>query len=205
MKKLIYHIKSLQLKDIIISMILIALPFLSEFWRYIPKTKTINIGWFTIHSNGFSDISVLAWMLNYKLILIFGLSIWRLTTTHWWKNAILIPLTIEIYKLINVTSTEVSNVDVNEFYFSLPITIPIILVLAYLSRILNKAIVIEYYKNKISDEIDNIFLKLPTPKNSNEIEKEFNDIKKIKDSLSKEAYLSYLVNLRKKILTDEVF
>ena len=205
MKTLRHSLKSVQIKDIIIAMILIVLPFLSEIWIFVPKVDTLNIGKLTFDSMGFSDLSVLTWIVSYKLIIIIGLLIWYFTCKLWWRNAILVPLIIEFYKLFSVIDQKKAigfPIDESEFIESLPITFPIFLIIIYLFYKLNYFSSAIRLNRELKMEIEGIFnsLKVDKGKKINQIEFELKKLKKNKGVHTKEKYYSLLIELRNKML-----
>lgn len=150
---------------------------------------------------GFQSLQFLSWLLLLKIQIILILGIWFLTSSHWWKIAIIIPLTIEIFKLSEIFNSNVSIIDEKDFLTSLPFTIPIILSFIYLFRKLF------YFKFilKINSEIENEIFSYSNYNERNvsqqkfeELRERFNTLKVNKENFKKEIYLNQL----KKIITE---
>ncbi|QRM90179.1 hypothetical protein FG167_13355 [Lacinutrix sp. WUR7] len=202
MKNLLKNIKELKTKDVVIALVILALPFLFYIYKLAPDTTVWDTGWFVLDSNGFGNVRVYFWLLNTKLMLIISLSIWFITNKHWWRNAILVPLVIEINKIISIINPDIYSVDVWEFYKSLPIIFPVVLFLIYF------LIKVKYYSNSeilltdVDEEIDDLINKeyLLKKEKLDVVKNHFFKIKNNKKELSKKDYLQSLVNLKKEFL-----
>jgi hypothetical protein len=86
-----------------VDLVLILLIILMTFMWYLPyqlpkETMKLNIMNFTIDSNGFADIPTFLWFVTRKLVVVIFLSIWFITSEHWWKYAIFSPMIIFSYQ-----------------------------------------------------------------------------------------------------------
>lgn len=201
MKEILKKIKKLNTRDVIIPLMIIALPFLFYSYLLVPKVKTWNTILFTVNSNDYIDVHVLIWLINTKLLLIIGLLIWFVTGKRWWKNAILIPLIIELFKLFSVISANKFYVDNDEFIRSLPLTIPIIIMLYYIFSKMHFYTCQKKLRAEINFEIDDLIKELFKDKKEelSEIDLIFKEAKRKKNEISNEEYLSLLISIRNKI------
>ncbi len=167
---------------------------------HIPKLMTHEL----LNSEvvGFEmSLELFLWFFAVKLQLILLLIIWHYTSRHWWKTAIMIPLTLEIYKLIGFLNIKAESFDEVDFITSIPVTIPIVLSLLYLSNKLNKYINHQMIYEKLNTEIDFIFEEINSAKNTKdeiEIGTELNYLKANKKKYDKTEYLEKLLQLRTK-------
>ena len=194
--------RELLLKDIIIAIIISALPILYYTYKMVPPSETWQTKLFTIQSFGFDNVQVVSWIICSKLLLIGILSIWFITCKHWWRNAIMVPLIIELYKLLAILNDSNKAIDEVEFLTSIPITLPIILALLFIS---NK---MKYYSKSmdlsydLNNEIEILIneLTIISPNKINILNSQFKNIKKNKNEINKEDYLNLLIELRNKII-----
>ncbi|WP_204345162.1 hypothetical protein [Psychroserpens algicola] len=150
------------------------------------------------------NLRLILWFLAVKLQLIILLFIWHYTSRHWWKIAIMIPLTLEVFKFIGFLNIKFENFDEVDFITSIPVTIPIVLSLLYLSNKLNKYINHQVVYEKLNTEIDLVFKEMHYNNNDELILKlEFSNLKKNKKNFDKAEYLEKLLKLRSKLYQNE--
>lgn len=193
--------KDLKTTDIIIALLIIALPFLFYTYKLVPDYSIWESQFFTINSGNWESVQYFFWILNIKLLIIFSLIIWYFTCKHWWKNVILIPFIIELFKLRSIFDESVEYIDEIEFFHSLPITIPIILFIIYLSK---KIGYYSYYSdlhNEINQEIEIIIEELNIIEHHDIffIKNEFEKIKNEKSIINMDEYQDKLLRLRKRL------
>lgn len=192
------------MKDVIIAIIIVALPFLFYLYNLVPSESIWTTRLFTIDSSYYDDVSVFAWTLMTKLMTFGFLSIWYITCKHWWRNAILIPIVIEIYKILVILDDEIQFLDNNEFIMSIPVTLPIIILLVYLSKKLNYFSLSKSLGNQLDDEIDNMIQELAVVryKEYSLIKEKFELLKSQKQDLNKIEYLKKLIALKNNLIFD---
>jgi len=132
-----------------ISIVLIATPFLFYFYKFAPSdSQEWNTIFGTFKSNGFNSMQAFTHALFTKITFLTLTVIWFLTSTNWWKYAILVPLTMFLFQLSGIINWELKYIDEYDFWYSLPFILPIVFFLIYLSYRISK--------NKDSySEIDN--------------------------------------------------
>ncbi|OUS02935.1 hypothetical protein A9Q86_02490 [Flavobacteriales bacterium 33_180_T64] len=185
-------------KDIIIITLIVLSPLITYVHLKFPETKTLETSLFTINSNYYGDIQALVWTISIKLAYILTFSFWFLTCKHWWRFGLLIPLIFYINQLMIVINDEIYYVDNKELKISFIISIPIILLLLFISKKLNY-----YSKSKSLAEDLDAEIKLLFKEASLINKKDFKDTKlevaKLrleKDNLSPQEYLTKLIALR---------
>ncbi|WP_323788859.1 hypothetical protein [Psychroserpens sp.] len=194
--------KDFKLNDVLISILIISITLLYFLDKYfIPQgIETITIYGFEIGSFGFLDIGSFVNFLKTKILIILFGTIWFLTCRHWWKPAILILITIEFTKLIVTFNSSIEHIDAIDYLISLPITVPFILVLLYISNKLNSYNLKKELRTKVDNEIDEVFFQLQEVK-INEFEKlksALDEIKKEKSIIDTKEYLEKIILLRDK-------
>uniref|UniRef100_UPI00404AA662 hypothetical protein n=1 Tax=Gelidibacter sp. TaxID=2018083 RepID=UPI00404AA662 len=185
-------------KDLIICLMIIALPLLFYLFHLVPAKPVWETKYFTFIDTHTQTAQIFFWLLFIKLLLLGLLCIWFFTCRHWWRYSILVPIIIELYKVLVFLDDENRYVDEYEFIYSLPYTIPIIILLIFIS---NK---FGYYKKslnlnqKLTEEIDTIFSELNSVKKDNLLisQNEYKALLSIKKDISKEEYLNQLILLR---------
>lgn len=193
------RLKYLKLNDAL-SIALITFSTLLYFiLSYIPEGfKTIDLYFFEIRSFGFPDTAQLVYYVKMKaLILTFAL-IWYFTCKQWWKSAILVIIAIELAKIVTALNSAEYSLDEIDYITSLPITLPIIIVLYLISYKLNAYNLSMDLHSKIDDEIDAMFYELNGFKNEEVIKfkKELSYVRKFKSRVNDEAYLKKLLAIR---------
>ena len=144
------------IKGVLLSIILTATPFLFYLYTYAPsESKEWNTFFGTISSGGFGNVQTYMHALVTKFTFVLLTGIWFLTSNNWWKYAILVPLTMFLFELSGVVNYKIQYIDEYDFWYSLPIILPILFFLIYISvRIGKKQTNDEFdLKNDVDEEI----------------------------------------------------
>lgn len=197
MKKLFKNIKELKTKDVIVALLILALPFLFYLYKLAPDTAVWETELFTFNSGGWGNVYLYLWLTLTRLLLVFILSIWFITCKHWWRYVILVPLIIELFKFISVFNNNVSVIDEIEYIYSLPFTIPIIAFVLFISKKINYYSKYLDLNNEMNAEIESLLNELEINNDKNGVIEEFRQLKENKSSLSMEDYKNKLLQLRK--------
>jgi len=124
---------------VVISIILIATPFLFYIYKFAPSdSKEWDTIFGTLKSNGFGTMQAYMHALFTKVTFVTLTVIWFLTAKNWWKYAILVPLTMFLFQLSGVINFQLQYIDEYDFWYSLPFISPIIIFLIYLSYRISK-------------------------------------------------------------------
>jgi hypothetical protein len=123
---------------VFISLLLIATPFLFYVYKYAPNTKEWDTIFGTIRANGFIDVNSYMHAVFTKVTFIMLTTIWFLTSNNWWKYAILVPLVMFLFQFLGVLNFELEYIDEFDFWYSLPIILPILFFLIYISFLISK-------------------------------------------------------------------
>ena len=73
-----------------------------------------------------------------KIIFVLLTGLWFLTSQNWWKYAILVPFTMFLFQLSGVINAQMEYIDEFDFWYSLPVVLPILFFLIYISYIVSK-------------------------------------------------------------------
>ncbi|MEH6537827.1 MAG: hypothetical protein V7719_15605 [Psychroserpens sp.] len=192
-------LRNIRVKDVFIVLLILGVTFGYYLDSYIPEGVTkLDLYFFELGSFGFFDIGNLIYYSKMKfLIIIFSIT-WYLTCKHWWKSAILVIIAIEIFKFINSLNENQNDIDEVDYLTSLPITIPIIILLILVSKKLNYYNLVEEIGFEIDNEIDFVFFEIKSKRESELkiLEQKFIQAKLSKADGNKDKYLADLINIR---------
>lgn len=143
---------------VLLSICLIATPFLFYIYTFAPVASTWDTWLGTIDSGAFYNVQNYFHALFTKLIFLLLTGIWFLTSKNWWKYAILIPFTLFLFQLIGVMNFKLQYIDEFDFWYSLPIILPILFFIVYVSfRISKKENSSLDLKGDLDEEIEKMF------------------------------------------------
>lgn len=184
-------------KDLIITFIIIALPFLFYLYKLVPDIPVWETEYFTLSLKYQESIEIFFWLFAKKVLTLSVLMIWFFTCKHWWRYVILFPLIIELYKFIGFIDTEFEFMDFT-FINTLVYSIPICLILIFISNkwgYYNKS---KSFNQQLTQEIDQLFSELINfKKESYTMAKiEYKHLLNEKETLSKQDYLQKLIVIR---------
>ena len=106
-------------------------PFLYKVYEYLPydSNGNLNIFGLTVTNNGFPDTSYYIWFLTGKIIPLYLLIFWFLTSRDWWYHIIIIPIAMYAFQFFEVLFDSDDNVDTENIWWLIPIcmiTIPFV-------------------------------------------------------------------------------
>ncbi|MEM7087126.1 MAG: hypothetical protein AAF489_13145 [Bacteroidota bacterium] len=136
-----------------------ATPFIFYIYKYAPSgTKEWDTIFGTITANGFTSAKSFAHAVFTKLTFVMLTGIWFLTSKNWWKFAILVPLTLFLFQLFGVLNQELQYIDEYDFWYSLPVVLPVLFFMTYISyRMGKRSSEGGDLKKQADEEIKNIF------------------------------------------------
>ena len=189
--------------DFLIIALVVFIPFLLYSYTFIPENvKDYAILGLTIHSYGFVDVYTFYWFVCMKLGIFLPTVIWFVTARDWWRYAILSPIVLTIYQLVEAfASYEIA--DEASLFKVLPLTIAIVGFLIWLVHIIrHKTKVLELYDG-ITQEIEDI---LPKISNHTELfsekEAKFKDLKENTKGIQEKQRMDLLMDLREELLKE---
>ncbi|RKN80984.1 hypothetical protein D7Z94_08510 [Ulvibacterium marinum] len=103
-------------------------PFLYKLYDYLPENPeaTFSLFGFTIDNNGFPDISTYVWFMMGKIIPLYLLVFWFLTSKDWWYHIILIPIAMYSFQVFEVLFDSDDNIDTENIWWIIPICMGVI-------------------------------------------------------------------------------
>ncbi|WP_245967162.1 hypothetical protein [Ulvibacterium marinum] len=87
---------------------------------------TFSLFGFTIDNNGFPDISTYVWFMMGKIIPLYLLVFWFLTSKDWWYHIILIPIAMYSFQVFEVLFDSDDNIDTENIWWIIPICMGVI-------------------------------------------------------------------------------
>lgn len=122
--------KKIFLESILVFFIAIS-PFLYKVYEYLPINSdgSISLLWITLEPNGFEDASFYIWFLTTKIVPLYLLIFWFLTSRDWWYHIIIIPIAMYAFQLFEVIFDSDQQIETDNIWWLLPIcliTIPFV-------------------------------------------------------------------------------
>jgi hypothetical protein len=142
---------------VLISIILVLTPFVFYIYKYAPADSQVwetPLG--TITANGFLSVQSFIHAAFTKITFVLLTGIWFLTAKNWWKHAILVPFTLFLFQLLGVINHELQYIDMFDFWYSLPLIIPILMFMIYISYRISKRQGLTITDSEVDEEIKNI-------------------------------------------------
>lgn len=134
-----------------IALFLVTIPFYFYAYRLIPvemaETKVFGI---TISAGSHVSLNYYAYYLFTKLVFLAAFTLWFYTCKYWWRLALLVPICMLIFQICGLVNTQINYIDEFDFWYSIPVVIPVAIVLVATSKWLNG------YRRKLDlrDEIE---------------------------------------------------
>ena len=103
-------------------------PFLYKLYDFLPENPeaTISFLGITIDKNGFPDVSTYIWFMMSKIIPLYLLIFWFLTSKNWWYHIILIPIAMYAFQVFEVIFDSDNVIDTENLFWLLPICMVVI-------------------------------------------------------------------------------
>lgn len=103
-------------------------PFLYKLYDYLPEDPdaTVSFLGIVIGNNGFADVSTFMWFMMSKIIPLYLLLFWFLTSKNWWYHIILIPMAMYAFQIFEVLYSHDSDIDTENIFWLLPVCMVVI-------------------------------------------------------------------------------
>ena len=173
---------------------------LFEMVDFIPvNLQSVDLVLFKIESAQYSSLVIAYWVISMKLALILVCVYWYSVTFYWWRFVIWVPVIIELYKLIEALNFSERYLDVNDYLKSLPFTIPLIVIAAYVFW--KEIYYIRSVKllKEVDEEIDTVVNDLANNAHLKLMETKLVDLRLQKTKLTQKEYYSELNILKESI------
>lgn len=120
---------------VVLCLIIVATPFLFYSYRLIStETTKLDLFGITIEAGGHGNMNYYAYYFLGKLAFLITFIIWFLTCSHWWKYAILVPISMLIFQMAGLVNTSIDYIDEFDFWYSVPVVVPVILILLFVAK-----------------------------------------------------------------------
>lgn len=120
--------KKIFLETLLVFFIAIS-PFLYKVYDYLPYDQNgdaLVLG-FTLGNNGFPDTLTYLWYLTSKIVPLYLMIFWFLTSRDWWYHIIIIPIAMYAFQMFEVFYDSDNMIDTDNIWWLIPIcmiTIP---------------------------------------------------------------------------------
>lgn len=122
--------KKIFLESLLVFFIAVS-PFLYKVYDYLPYNSDgeMSLLGLTMGANGFTDTQTYLWFLTTKIVPLYLVIFWFLTSRDWWYHIILIPVAMYAFQLFEVVFDTDDNIDTENIWWIIPIcmiTIPFV-------------------------------------------------------------------------------
>ena len=114
------RIKQQFLLGSILATLIAGSPFLFYLYNYVPIGPDWSTWLFTYHSGFYANAQIAMWMLTGKLITLLFLTIWFFTCRHWWHHALLVPIAMYVYQIIDAIRQD-TTLDEFDLIYMVPV------------------------------------------------------------------------------------
>jgi hypothetical protein len=105
----------------IVATIIAATPLIFNLYQSVPDVKVWDTFLFTYKSGWYESAAVSAYTLMGKFVPLMLLMLWFFTNKHWWYHALLVPIAMYIYQIIEIINGDIRFVDTNLIIYLLPV------------------------------------------------------------------------------------
>ena len=117
---------------VVVCVLISATPFLFYAYRLIStETTSMNILGLTVEAGAHGNMNYYAYYFLGKLTFLLAFVIWYLTCSHWWKHAILVPISMLVFQMTGLVNTSIQYIDEFDFWYSVPVVIPVVAILLF--------------------------------------------------------------------------
>ncbi len=185
-------------RDIWIIIAILLIPVLAYAYLLFPNEPEIKIFGLTLNGGYYGNIQVLAWVIVQKLMFVITFMLWYSTVRQWWRNGLLVPLTVFIFQLIMVLYPQETIVDEYEIVFSAVISIPIVYGFYLLVMKIERKLEIRKMYKGIELEVESLILELSNDNKEHykNFKEQLKQLKISKNNMDKNTYLNKLLTLK---------
>lgn len=189
-----------KIKEIVIAIILLALPALFYSYRLVPDDLTdLKLFGFT-YDHGFPNLQYFIYYLSVKLYTLFFFIIWYMTCKNYWRYGILINIIIMLLQIMTLLSPNFGTImDEYELYYSMPIVLPILLIMLLIYKVYTYQKNISIIDDKLDFEINEMISGMKQEDIANSSGEFLRNLMDNKHSMSEEEYVSQLSVLKNRL------
>lgn len=149
--------KSTFIIGMVIAFFLVTIPFYFYAYKLIPvsMTETSFFG-IVIKAGKHQSLNYYAYYMFTKLTFLLAFILWFYTCKYWWRWALVVPICMLVFQIMGLVNTQIDYIDEFDFWYSVPIILPVSIFLGWTSMRINK------YRKRIDlkDEIENELIQL---------------------------------------------
>ncbi|WP_425236932.1 hypothetical protein [Ulvibacterium sp.] len=189
--------------DFLIASLLVFTPFLIQSYKFIPENvEEYKVLWFTLDNQGFVDVNTFYWFVCLKLGSLLPMVIWFFTSKNWWRYAILSPIVLMFYQLLEGIAPQKITDEIS-FFQALPLIIGVVCFLTWIAHMVRrKTKILELY-DTITHEIEDMLSKIGSHNEMfSEKEAEFKDLKENTEGIQEKQRIDLLMDLREELLKE---
>ncbi len=101
-------------------------PFFFSLYKSVPDRKIWSTFLFTYDSKYYESALIMVWTLSGQVIPFILILIWFFTNRHWWYHALLIPIAMYVFQIIETLNSDLYFTDRNLILYLLPLMIIIV-------------------------------------------------------------------------------
>ncbi len=121
------------IKGSILATIIASTPYFFYLYESVPDVEIWDTFLFTYNSEGWTNANIAMWALIGKVIPLLLLLIWFFTNRHWWYHAIIVPISMYSYQIIDFFKPKLTYIDEYQLVKLVPV-MAIIIPTIYLIR-----------------------------------------------------------------------
>lgn len=95
-------------------------PILFYLYESVPDSQVWNTFLFTYDSKAWGSANLSMWIFTGKAVPCVLLLIWFWTNRHWWYHALLVPITMYLYQIIDLFTSD-GGLDQFQLIYMLPV------------------------------------------------------------------------------------
>lgn len=139
---------------VVVALVLLITPFLFYSYRLVPVTlEETNVLGMNIKAGAHGNLNYFAYYLFTKLVFLLLFCVWFITCHHWWRWAILVPISMLTFQVTGVLNTSVGYIDEFDFWYSLPVVLAVTIFMVAIAKKLNFYATGLDLKDQIEEEI----------------------------------------------------
>jgi hypothetical protein len=112
----------------IIAILIGITPFIFYSYMCFPNVKVWETPFFTYTSKYYENVETFMWVFLQKFIFLYLMVIWFCTSKDWWHKAILIPIGMIAYQIINLLNDELKFKDE---YLDAIVLVPLVVIICF--------------------------------------------------------------------------
>ncbi|WP_282160650.1 hypothetical protein [Ulvibacterium marinum] len=189
--------------DLLMVALLVFTLFLLNSYKFIPENvKEYKVLWYTLHNHGFVDVHTFYWYVCIKLGVFLPMVIWFVTSRDWWRYAILSPIVLIFYQLLEGIAPQKITDEISLFK-ALPVILAVVCFLGWIAYMVRrKTKILELY-DTITHEIEDMLSKIGSNNEMfSEKEAAFKDLKENTKGIQEKKRIDLLMDLREELLKE---